>query len=150
MIQSTRTDVVTTYKSIRNLSACVEKRGELGWMVGCSLGGERWDEEGEIEQTSVGGVGIYSLLLIESSTDTFRRYTHRWQCHVIVRRSQFESLVILLVKSSEKIHVIMPLQLSKKNYIICQQYRRYIPTDVLLRYIPTVSLMGIVYRYIPT
>jgi len=77
MIQSTRTDVVTTYKSIRNLSACVEKRGELGWMVGCSLGGERWDEEGEIEQTSVGGVGIYSLLLIESSTDTFRRYTHR-------------------------------------------------------------------------
>jgi hypothetical protein len=29
------------YKSIRNLSACVEKRGELGWMFGCSLGGER-------------------------------------------------------------------------------------------------------------
>jgi hypothetical protein len=22
------------YKSIRNLSACVEKRGELGWVVG--------------------------------------------------------------------------------------------------------------------
>jgi hypothetical protein len=32
---------VTTYKSIRNLSACVEKSGELGWVVGCSLGGER-------------------------------------------------------------------------------------------------------------
>ena len=40
--------------------ACVEKRGELGWMVGCSLGGERWDgeEEGEIEEYSVGRVGI--------------------------------------------------------------------------------------------
>ena len=31
--------------------ACVEKRGELRWVVGCSLGGERWDveEEGEEE-----------------------------------------------------------------------------------------------------
>jgi len=32
--------------------ACVEKRGELRWVVGCSLGGERWDgeEEGETEE----------------------------------------------------------------------------------------------------
>jgi hypothetical protein len=31
--------------------ACVENRGELRWVVGCSLGGERWDgeEEGEEE-----------------------------------------------------------------------------------------------------
>jgi hypothetical protein len=52
---------VTTYKSIRNLSACVEKRGELGWVVVCSLGRERWDgeEEGEIEEESVDRVGIY-------------------------------------------------------------------------------------------
>jgi hypothetical protein len=28
------------YKSIRNLSTCVEKSGELGLVVGCSLGGE--------------------------------------------------------------------------------------------------------------
>jgi hypothetical protein len=49
MTKSTRTDVVTTYKSIRNLSAYVEKRGELGWVVGYSLGGERWDEEKEGE-----------------------------------------------------------------------------------------------------
>jgi hypothetical protein len=43
------------------LSAYVEKRGELGWVVGCSLGGERWDgeEEGEIEEESVGRVGIF-------------------------------------------------------------------------------------------
>ena len=40
--------------------ACVEKRGELRWVVGCSLGGERWDgeEEGETEEESVGRVGI--------------------------------------------------------------------------------------------
>jgi hypothetical protein len=55
---------VTTYKSIRNLSARVEKSGELGWVVGCSLGGERWDgkeegeEEGETEEENVGRVGI--------------------------------------------------------------------------------------------
>ena len=30
MIKSIRTDIVTTYKSIRNLSACVEKRGRDG------------------------------------------------------------------------------------------------------------------------
>jgi len=64
MIKSTRTDIVTTYKSIRNLCVCVEKSGELGWVVGCSLGGERWDgkeegeEEGETEEDSVGRVGI--------------------------------------------------------------------------------------------
>ena len=70
---------MTTYKRIRNLSACVEKRGELGWVVGCSLGGERWDreEEGETEEESVGRVGIYWLLPIESPTATFRRYTCR-------------------------------------------------------------------------
>ena len=64
MIKSTKTDVVTTYKSIRNLSACVEKMRELGWVVVCNLGRERWDgeegeEEGEIEEESVGRVGIY-------------------------------------------------------------------------------------------
>jgi hypothetical protein len=36
--------------------ACVEKRGELRWVVGCILGGERWDveeegkEEGDTEE----------------------------------------------------------------------------------------------------
>jgi hypothetical protein len=30
--------------------ACVEKRGELRWVVGCSLGGERWDGEEEREE----------------------------------------------------------------------------------------------------
>jgi hypothetical protein len=64
MIKSTRMDIMTTYKSIRNLSACVEKSGELGWVVGCSLGGERWDGkeegegEGETKEKSVGREGI--------------------------------------------------------------------------------------------
>jgi hypothetical protein len=51
MVINRRTDVVTTYKSIRNLSACVEKRGRVG-IGGCSLGGESWDgeEKGEIKE----------------------------------------------------------------------------------------------------
>jgi hypothetical protein len=65
MIKSTinrKTDVVTTYKSIRKMSACVEKRGIfLGGVVVFSLGGESWDEEeeGEIEEERVGRVWIY-------------------------------------------------------------------------------------------
>jgi hypothetical protein len=72
-------DVVTTYKSIRNLSACVEKRGELGWVVGCSLGGERWDreekgeEKGETEEESVGRVNMYCHFPTDSPTAIFCR-----------------------------------------------------------------------------
>jgi hypothetical protein len=48
--------------------ACVEKRGELRWVVGCSLGGERWDgeeeeeEEGEIdgEEERVSAEPVYT------------------------------------------------------------------------------------------
>jgi len=65
MIKSTGTDINCDHvQNIRNLSACIEKSGELGWVVGCSLGGERWDEkeegeeEGETEKENVGGVGI--------------------------------------------------------------------------------------------
>jgi len=51
----------------------LRRGGELGWVVGCSLGGESWDgeEEGEIEER-VGRVGMYWLLLMESPTDTSR------------------------------------------------------------------------------
>ena len=115
MIKSTRTDVVTTYKNIRNLSACVEKRGELGWVVGCSLGGERWDgeEEGEIEEESVGRVGIYWFLPMESPTDTFCRWFHWWKCHVTARISRFESLShsvgkIIWKKSTSLYHCNFP------------------------------------------
>jgi hypothetical protein len=66
---------VTTYKSIRNLSACVEKSGELGWVVGCSLRGERWDgkeeeeEEGETEEESVDIGGTYIMAFTDGITD---------------------------------------------------------------------------------
>jgi hypothetical protein len=45
MIKSTRNGYCDHIQGIRNLSACVENSGELGWVVGCSLGGERWDEK---------------------------------------------------------------------------------------------------------
>jgi hypothetical protein len=76
-----RMDVVITYKSIRKMGACVEKRGILlgGWVVVYSLRGESWDgeEEGEIEEEKVGRLWIYWLLPMESLTDTSYRYTRR-------------------------------------------------------------------------
>jgi len=70
---------VTTYKSIRNLSACVEKRGRVGMGGWLQFGrGELgWEEEGEIEEERVGRVGIYCLLPIESPMETFHQYTRR-------------------------------------------------------------------------
>jgi hypothetical protein len=62
MIKSTRNGYCDHVQDIRNLSACVENSGELGWVFGYSLGGDRWDgkeEEGETEEESVGrSVGI--------------------------------------------------------------------------------------------
>ena len=53
----------------------LRRGGELGWVVGCSLGGESWDgkEEGKIEEERVGRVCIYWLLPMESPTATSRR-----------------------------------------------------------------------------
>ena len=72
MIKSTRNGYCDHVQSIRNLSACVKNNGELGWVVGCSLGGERWDEkegEGETEEESVGrGVG-YIMAFTNGITD---------------------------------------------------------------------------------
>ena len=121
----------------------LRRGGELGWVVGCISGGERWDgeEEGEIEEESVGRVGIYWLLPMESLTDTFRRWFRRWMCHVAVRLSRFESLghfvgKIVWKKSTSSHHCNFP-----KNYLIHQWYGRYIPTvsptDIFCRYIQT-------------
>ena len=52
-------DHVQKYKKLELL--VLRRGGELGWVVGCSLGGESFDgeEEGEIEKESiVGRVGI--------------------------------------------------------------------------------------------
>jgi fructose/tagatose bisphosphate aldolase len=72
MIKSTRNGYCEHVQSIKNLSACVENSGELGWVVGCSLGGERWDEkeeEGETEEESVGKGGAYIMAFTDGLTD---------------------------------------------------------------------------------
>ena len=60
----------------------LRRGGELGWVLGCSLGsggGGSWDgeEEGEIDEERVGRVWIYWLLSMESPADTFCRYIRR-------------------------------------------------------------------------
>ena len=94
---------------------CVEKRKIFFWVVVCSLGGESWDEEeeGEIGEERVGRVVIYSLLPMESPTDSFCRWFcqqfWRWIDHVIVRRSRFESLGNSIGKiACKKFHVSEP------------------------------------------
>jgi hypothetical protein len=53
---------------------CVEKRGIFFfWVVVCILGGESWagEKEGEIGDERVGKMVIYSLLPMESLTNSF-------------------------------------------------------------------------------
>jgi len=72
MIKSTRNGYCDHVQSIRNLSACVENSGELRWVVGCSLRGERWDrkeEEGETEEESVGRGGVYIMAFTNGITN---------------------------------------------------------------------------------
>ena len=72
MIKSIRNGYCDHVQSIRNLSACVENNRELGWVVGCSLGGERWEgkeEEGETEEESVGRGGVYIMAFTDGNTD---------------------------------------------------------------------------------
>jgi hypothetical protein len=62
----------------------------------------------------------------------------------------FNPLVIPLVKSSEKTprhHTVASFQ---TNFIGHRRYGRYIPTEYLHRYIPTVSPTDLFCRYIPT
>jgi len=118
---------VTTYKSIRNLSACVEKRGELGWMFGCSLGGEGRGERGE----GRGGMGKKKekqrkRVSAESAYTGFYRWNHRWKLSIghstdgsVTSLNGYPGLnpsIFLSIKSFEKIYVITSLQLSKKGF----------------------------------
>jgi hypothetical protein len=48
MIKSTRNGYYDHIQDIRNLSARVENNGELGWVFGCSLGGELQFGRGEV------------------------------------------------------------------------------------------------------
>jgi len=67
----------------------------LGWVFGCSLGGERWDgkeEEGETEEESVGR-WVHIMVFSDGSTDGSNpSVIPSLTCHVTVRLSQFESL----------------------------------------------------------
>ena len=63
----------------------------LGWVFGCSLGGERWDgkeEEGETEEESVGR-WVHIMVFSDAITDGLLPSVTR---HVTVRLSQFKSL----------------------------------------------------------
>jgi hypothetical protein len=115
MIKSTRMDVVTTYKSIRNLSFCVEKRGRVrmgGWLQ-LGRGEVGW---GRRRRNRVSAEWVYI---------DYYRWNHRWTRSVgestgdratsLYGDPGLNPLVIPSVKSSEKIHVITPLQLSKKT-----------------------------------
>ena len=103
MIKSTRTDVMTTYKSIRNLSACVEKRGRVGmggWLQ-FGRGKVGWGRiKGRKRRNKVSAEWVYIATSLYGVPG-------------------FNPLVILLVKSSEKNphhHTVATFQ---KNYIIC-------------------------------
>jgi hypothetical protein len=138
-------DYVQKYKKLECL--CWEEEESWdGWLAAVWDGrGGMGKKKGTKEEKSVGRVGIYWLLPMESPTDTFCRYTrrlfHRRLCHVTVRRSRFESLghsIGKIIWKNLRHHTVATFQ---KNYIIRQRYGRYIPT---------VSPMGIVCQYIPT
>jgi len=123
-------------------------------VVGCSLGGERWDgkeEEGETEEESVGRGGVYN---------GFYRWTHRRIYSIgdsvgdsaksLYGYLSLNPSVIPSVKSSEKTpchHVVASFQ---TKCIVRWRYGRYIPTKYFRRYIPTVSPTELVRRYIPS
>ena len=137
---------MTTYKSIRNLSACVEKRGRVrmgGWL---QFERGRWDGEEEGEQRKrVPAEWVYI---------DFYRWNHRRKVSVGIPIGDstgecamslygdpgLNPSIIPSVKSSEKNphhHIVATFQ---KNYIIRRRYGQYIPTDIFHRYRPTVSL----------
>jgi hypothetical protein len=107
-------------------------------VVGCSLGGERWDgkeEEGEIEKESVGRGGVYN---------GFYRWTHRQIYSVgdsVMSLYGYLSLnpsVIPSVKSSEKTprhHTVASFQ---TKCIVRRRYGRYIPLDFETEFSPSV------------
>ena len=132
MIKSTRNGYCDHVQDIRNLSACVENSGELGWVVGCSLGGERWDgkeEEGETEEESVGSGGVYN---------GFYRWNHRRNVSVgdSIGDSVGDSAMSLYGYLSLNPSVIPSVKSSEK--IVCRRYGRYIPTDFEMKFSSSV------------
>ena len=149
MIKSTRNGYCDHVQSIKNLSACVENSGELGWVVGCSVGGERWDgteEEGETEEESVGRGCVYN---------DFYRWNHRRNVSVsdsigdsvgdsamsLYGYLGLNSSVIPSIKSSEK---------TPRHHTVASFQTNCIGRRRSGWYIPTVSPTELCHRYIPT
>jgi len=134
MIKSTRNRYCNHVQGIRNLSACVENSGELGWVVGYSLGGERWDwkeEEGETEEEIVGSGGVYN---------GFYRWNHRRNVSVgdSIGDSVGDSAMSLYGYLSLNPSVIPSVKSSEK--IVRRRYDRYIPTDFEMEFSPSVII----------
>ena len=130
MIKSTRTNIVTTYKSIRNLSACVEKRGRVG------MGGWLQFGRGEVGWGRRRGRRRRNRVLAERVYIDFYRWNHRRTRSVGIPVGEstgdratslygdpgLNPSVIPSVKSSEKNprhHTVAAFQ---KNYIIRRWY----------------------------
>jgi hypothetical protein len=79
MIKFTRNGYCDHVQGIRNLSACVENSGELGWVVSCCLGGERWDGKEEEEEKKkkekqrkrVSAEGAYIMVFTDGIIDRY-------------------------------------------------------------------------------
>jgi len=129
----------------------LRRGGELGWVVGCSLGGESWDgeEKWEIEEERIDRVCVYIA---------FYRWNHRRTTVVsipvgtfdgegatslyedpgfTVRRSRFESFGYSVDKIVWKNSTSSHYFLFSKFYIVRRQLGRYIPMELFCRYTPT-------------
>jgi len=101
-------------------------------VVGCSLGGERWDgkeEKGETEEESVDRGGVYN---------GFYRWNHR-RIHSFgdsIGDSVGDSAMSLYGYLSLNPSVIPSVKLSEK--IFRRRYGRYIPTDFETEFSPSV------------
>jgi len=113
----------------------------LGWVFGCSLGGERWDEkeeEGETEEESVGRWG-YIMVFSDGITDgrNHRRNTSVGDAVGESATSLYGYLslnpsVMSVGKIAWRHHAVAYFQ---TNCILRRQNRRYIPMDIFRQYI---------------
>jgi len=106
-------------------------RGEVGW--------ERRRRRNRGRECRQMG-GCIMVFPMESPTKLIHRFFHwwfrRWQCHVTVRLSQFESLGHSVGKIVWRHHAVAYFQ---TNCIPRQRNGRYVPIEYFRRYIPTVS-----------
>jgi len=107
-------------------------RGEVGWERR-----RRRNRGRECQQ-----MGGYIMVFSDGITYglfcwCFHRWFRRWQCHVTVRLSQFESLGHSVGKIVWRHHAVAYFQ---TNYIPRRQNGRYIPTDFETELFPSVII----------